>query len=329
MDMDTDMKITPNCTYCDSRLATQISLGFNLCAECNDFLLHRKQTQAAPQQNAYVYLRVSTKQQDNDPQSGLFIQLRQCIEYCFDNNLNCMGVHQDVHSAWNMRNGGLRGLREMLEDMGFEIYFPKKCRSKHPLVKKLRDAILSSKELLLLRTVEPEPDNHVDYILVANLDRFGRDVKNMLAIKHQLATFNTKIVSVCQHILTGTDTGDFAFHREALEAELFSMDRSIRIKSVKRAKKALGHYLGGVAPYGFKVDRISGCRTLVRSPTEQGTIARIQSLSAQGLSPDQVAAQLNQENVLRRQTVWRGSQVSYILRGTVRDLTNQLGDLRL
>jgi DNA invertase Pin-like site-specific DNA recombinase len=323
------MDVEDMCSYCRNKIVAQSVLGFDLCNECHTSLTQRRPTQAVPQQNGYIYLRVSTKQQDNDPLSGLFIQQRQCVEYCFDNNINCIGVYQDVHSAWNMRNGGLRGLREMLEDMGFEIYFPKKCRSKNPLVKRLRDAISSSKELLLLRTDEPEPENHVHYVLVANIDRFGRDVKNMLAIKHQLATYNTKIVSVCQRILTGTDTGDFSFHREALEAELFSMDRSIRIKSVKRAKRELGHYLGGIPPFGFAIDRTNGQRKLVRSADEQSVIQKINDLKYKGWSNDQIADSLNQENILRRQKPWRASQIAYLLNKSMGCVAGQLGALSI
>lgn len=325
----TSMEVEPKCAYCQHEIPEVTQLGFELCRGCNGVLSLRKTTQAPPRQNVYVYLRVSTKQQNNDPLSGLFIQLRQCIEYCFDNNLNCFETYRDTHSAWNMRNGGLRGLRQMLEDMGFEIYFPKKCRSTNPLVKKLRQSILAAKELLLLRTEEVDPESHVDYILVANIDRFGRDVKNLLSIKHQLAEYNTRIVSVCQHILSGTETGDFSFHREALEAELFSRDRSMRIKSVKRAKKALGNYLGGCAPFGFTVNHLNGRRILVRSPEEQETIRLIEEAAGTGRLPEYIATQLNQTHRLRRQHPWTASKVSYILAKRVRDLTQSIGDLSI
>jgi DNA invertase Pin-like site-specific DNA recombinase len=251
------------------------------------------------------------------------------MEYCFDNNLNCMGVYQDVYSGWNMRNSGLGALHEMLGDMGLEAYFPKKCRCTHPLVKRMRDAISASKELLLLRTEEPDPGNHVHYILVANIDRFGRDVKNLLAIKHQLATYNTRIVSVCQRILTGTDTGDFSFHREALEAELFSMDRSIRIKSVKRAKKALGNYLGGVAPFGHMIENVAGKRTLTVSPEEQRIAKKIDTLSRQRKTPKQIAGVLNSEGSLRRGKQWTASQISYINRKAMQDINRRLSSIKL
>ena len=327
--MASGMEIDQVCVYCHHEAAALSHLGFDLCMGCNAVLTQRKTTQARSKQNVYMYLRVSTKKQDSDVDSGLFIQQRQCMEYCFDNNLRCLGVYQDVHSAWNMRNGSLKGLRQMMEDMGFEIYLPKKCRSKNKLVAKLRQAIASAKELLLLRTNEPEPENHVDYILVANIDRFGRDVKNLLSIKHQLAMFNTKIVSVCQHILTGTDTGDFSFHREALEAELFSRDRSIRIKSVKRAKKALGHYLGGRPPFGHTIEFINGCRTVVSSPVEQEIIQSIRELRDRGLSSDQIATQLNRENKLRRDVAWTGPKITYILGSQMRNMSQKLGAMEL
>ena len=325
-----DIEIDNPCVYCQHNTANSQLLGFNLCQTCRTTLDQKRPSQINPNQNVYIYLRVSTKEQNNDPNSGLFIQMRQCIEYCFSNNITCIGVYQDIHSAWNMRNGGLRGLREMLGDMGFEIYQPRRCKSKHHLVKQLNQSILLSKELLLLRCEEPEPDNHVDYIIVANTDRFGRDAKNMLAIKHQLAGYNTHVVAVSQMIKTGTDVGNMNFHREVVNAELFSMDKSIRIKSVKSAKRALGNYLGGRAPYGFAINGLNGRRTLIKSIDEQQIIKRIESMHDQGLSNTTIAQRLNQSGKLRRKVQWTDTKVNYILRKhTASTLANTLGNMHL
>lgn len=131
-----------------------------------------------------IYLRVSTKKQGDDPHSGLFIQLRHCIEYCFDNHFDCQKVYQDIHSAIDLRNTGLRGLHQMIQDLGFTIYRPNRCHSKNPFIAQLRRAIQEAKHLILLKDdTSDEAKPHLDQIIVDNLDRFGRDLKNMLSLK--------------------------------------------------------------------------------------------------------------------------------------------------
>lgn len=286
-----------NCCYCHQDNANTQTLGFDLCHNCDDILNARRQTSGSPTQHAYIYIRVSTRKQDDDPDSGLFIQTRQCIEYCFDNNLECLGIYEDVHSAWNMRNTGLIGLHQMIGDLGFDIYLPHKCRSKNPVVMRLRQAIREAEDLLLIK--EDEPEVHIDYVVVANIDRLGRDLKNMLALKKQLQVYQTQIVSACQMIRTGNDLGEMAFHREALEAELFSRDRSMRIKSVKQTKKALGHFLGGRPKYGSQITKIHGIRTVIPCPSEQKIIQQINKLRNQRKSNNTIARILNKTSSKR------------------------------
>lgn len=207
------------CVYCRQNTETDEVLGFELCAKCSAELMRRRQTVKMPEKWTFIYLRVSTRKQSEDKDSGLFIQMRQCIEYCFDNNLGCRGVYQDVHSGFDMRNTGLRGLHEMMMDLGFDVYLPHQCRSKNKLVIRLREAIKESRGFLLLKNKETLLE--VNYIVVANLDRFGRDVRNMMSLKCQLKRHNIELVAVGQLIKTGTPIGELMFCQKAMEAELF------------------------------------------------------------------------------------------------------------
>jgi DNA invertase Pin-like site-specific DNA recombinase len=287
------------CNYCHQNPNTITELGVQLCKECHKILSDKRPTNAKPKHNAFIYLRVSTKAQD-DADSGLFIQNRQAIEYCFENNLMCLGIYQDVHSAWNMKNTGLIGLHQMIRNLGFDLYLPHKCRSKNPLVSKLRQAIKNASQLLLIENPTNAIKSHIDYIVVANVDRLGRDVKNLLSIKSQLQAHRTLIVSACQHIQTGNDLGDFRFHREALEAELFSRDRSMRVKSVKSAKKALGNFMGGCPAYGMKVVKVNGVRKVEPDSEEQKVISMIRWVP----SVQQAIKRLKSKGITKRGRAW-------------------------
>lgn len=298
------------CLYCHQSEASEQPLGFDVCEECQE-ILQKRTPPGVPRQRAVIYLRVSTKRQNDDPDSGIFIQTRHCVEYCFDHNLECHQIYQDVHSAMDLRNAGLRGLHQMIDDLGFDIYQPHRCYSKNPLVVQLRKAIRIASHMILLKRETVDP--HIDFIVVDNLDRFGRDLKNMIALNSHFLAEQTQIVAVSQNFQTGTDLGDFAFYQKALEAELFSRDRSIRIKAVKRTKKALGHFLGGRARYGCRVQLVRQIRTVVPDPEEQKVITMAQRLS-KSKSASQIAQKLNRTGITKRGRQWTRTSVQTILK---------------
>lgn len=313
------------CDYCHIVASTTSILGFELCRECSQSLSQKIPLGTLPQ-SAVIYVRVSTPKQ-NDEVAGLFIQIRQCIEYCFDNNIESRGIFQDVHSAWKMTPFRLVGLKNLFNYLGFDVYTP----SKHPtkirnvLFKKLDKAVNDSKSLLLM---ERQSMVKVDFIVVANIDRLGRDTRNMVAIKTQLAKIGTHIVSASQRLITSSDTGNFNFMRQALDAELFSMDRSIRGKSVKKSLAMLGHYMGGSAPYGKKVIKIGGIRKLVQDPGEQKIIKSIHQLITHGKSTPKILTYLKSHNIYKRgKPFTRGYILNLRKVGKMYDLTQMRDSL--
>lgn len=300
--------MSSNCAYCEQTIASLNILNINLCSECALTLNARRPTLAQPDKNAHIYVRVSTKEQNADPQSSIFIQVHQCIEYCFDNNIACMNVFEDVHSARDMRNTGLSGLHNMLYWIGFEIYNPKSDR-RHSM-DDIKESLRRSEILLLRKVADIQP--HIDYIIIANVDRFGRDTLNMLNIKKQLSSYGTHIISVGQNIKTGNDLDEMEFSRHALESELFSRDRSIRIKRVKSAKKAMGSFVGGLPMFGKRVVKRDGKRIVRGNQTEQRIIERIRKLRLQNRSFAEIAEFLNTQNLLRRGKEWHTTSVRNI-----------------
>jgi DNA invertase Pin-like site-specific DNA recombinase len=297
-----------NCAYCEQNIASNNILNINLCGVCAQVLNARRPTLAQPDKNSYIYVRVSTKEQNADMQSSIFMQVRQCIEYCFDNNIACMEIFEDVHSARDMRSSGLSGLHNMLKWLGFEIYNPK--TDKRRTMDDIKDALHRSEILLIRKVAEIEP--HIDYVIVANVDRFGRDTLNMLNIKKQLSSYGTHIISVGQNIKTGNDLDEMEFNRLALESELFSRDRSIRLKRVKSAKKAMGSFVGGLPMFGRRVIKRDGKRVLHGNPREQRIIERIRKLRLQKRSYADIAEFLNTQNISRRGKAWTTTSVRSI-----------------
>jgi len=312
-----------NCQYCHKNATKKRLLGFSICPHC---AVQLPQTHEPSRHNAYIYTRVSTKQQNTDDDSGIFIQTRQCLEYCFEHNITCHGIYQDIHSAFNMQNTGLVGLRQMIIDLGFNIWIPRQCHAKNKLVIRLRNALQESQRLLLIKETTPDP--HIDYIIVANMDRFGRDILNMITLKNQLAVHDIHIISVCQSIKTGTDLGEMAFRREALEAEMFSRDKSYRMKSVKATKRALGNFMGGRPRFGYTIRRIQGIRRQIEDPSEQQTISLISRLHHRGKSFSAIARELNMKKISYRGKKWARYNISRIVSVNDMDTTDIVNDLK-
>ena len=309
--------IKMSCDYCNKEEKCEEYLGFELCERCSKELNERKQQWTNGTRRVYIYLRVSTQRQSEEETSGMFIQRRQCIEYCFDNNLECRGIYEDIHSAWNMRSGGLEGLHEMIRESGFEIFNPRECKSKTETMRKICKAIKTTNEMLL---IEREEEREIDFIVVANIDRFGRDIKNMIGLKKQLEARGIYILSACQTIRTGTDLGDMRFMKEALEAEMFSRDRSMRIKAVKKAKRAMGNFIGGRARYGMTVIRENNIRKQTKCEQEQKVIQRILNLYGKRMGISKIAERLNNANCTKRGKEWTPSMVRTIINRVNDDL---------
>jgi DNA invertase Pin-like site-specific DNA recombinase len=302
-----------SCDYCDRKTrSTRTELaGFSLCQACVSTLTTGK-TYPERTRHVFVYLRVSTAQQDSDDRTGILVQKRQCLEYCLANGLDCVGMYRDVHSAFNMSSTGLKGFREMLNDLGFEVFTPHLCHAKNQRVQQLSSAIRAAKHLLLIK--ESDPVVPIAAIMVSNIDRFGRDIKNMLSVREQLREHGTSIISVTQNLDTATAHGDMNFRRYALEAEMFSREKSVKLKAVFETKRLLGHWVGGRARYGRRITQMNGVRSLVSEPSEAKVLAQIMTLNRERRSPSGIAIYLNSRKVTYRGKRWTTHTISYLIK---------------
>lgn len=299
-----------NCAYCEQNAFQTDILNINLCTACANILNKRRPTLANPTHNAYIYARVSTKEQNIGVNGSISMQVRQCIEYCFDNNIKCIKMYNDVHSAQNMRASGLKEFRKMIDWLGFDIYDAQ--HEKRQNMSAFKTAIQKSKILLMCRNDSTIVTPHIDYIIVANIDRFGRDAQNMLIVRNQLSAYGTEIISAGQNIKTGNDIDNMAFNHQTFESELFSRNLSIRMKRVKSAKKAMGSFVGGSARFGSRIIKRDGKRLIRASHEEQRVLARIFKLRLQHRCYSDIAKFMNNIGLLRRGKVWTGNSIRSI-----------------
>jgi putative DNA-invertase from lambdoid prophage Rac len=136
-----------------------------------------------------------------------------------------------------------------------------------------------------------------DVVITPKLDRMFRSALDALAILAQM-----KNAGIALHMIDlGGDTTTngvsklvFTILSAVAEAE---RDRTReRITEVKRDQRQRSRYLGGVVPFGWRVDDGG---TLVPIPEQQAAIRRIRALRAAGLSSHRISATLKEEAGIR------------------------------
>lgn len=78
-------------------------------------------------------------------------------------------------------------------------------------------------------------------------------------------------------------------HAASAFAEFEKSRIAERIRAAKRAQKALGHYMGGNVPWGW---RLNDTGSLVAIPEKQSAIAKMREMRNQGISLRQISRQM-------------------------------------
>jgi len=136
-----------------------------------------------------------------------------------------------------------------------------------------------------------------DVVITPKLDRMFRSALNALDVLGQL---QSRGVSLHMIDLGGDVTGNgvsklvFTILSAVAEAE---RDRTReRIRDVKADQRKRQRYLGGIVPFGWRVDPDGG---LIEVPEQQAAIKRARSLRADGLSLRAISAALAEEDGIR------------------------------
>ena len=184
-------------------------------------------------------------------------------------------------------------LVEVIEDAGVS--------GTRPLAKRPGGTRVAS--LLVAR----QPD--VDTVVVARLDRLGRDAAETLKYLRQFAKGSLGLVSVADRIDLGTPQGRAMAQMSAVFAELERALIAQRTADALGELRSRGQVYGAI-PFGWSR---AGDR-LVRDEAEQHVIARIKRLRTRGLSYARIARSLNGSDVpAKRGGIWHAMAVRSVL----------------
>ena len=150
-----------------------------------------------------------------------------------------------------------------------------------------------------------------DGLIVAKLDRLGRNVTDLLKLVDEvIAPLGKSLVILDLNIDTSTPAGRMVLTMMGAMAE---MERSVireRVERGRQAKADKGGYAFGAPPIGQKA--VDG--ELVPDEAEQETIALIHRHRKSGKSPQKIADFLNAQSIpTKRGGIWHHSTVRKVL----------------
>ena len=145
-------------------------------------------------------------------------------------------------------------------------------------------------------------------LLVVKLDRLTRSVVDLgKLIETYFAPGKAALMSVSEQIDTRSAAGRLVLNILASVSQWERETIGERTRDAMQHKQANGEYIGGEAPYGFKL--VAG--ELIEDEAEQEVIQKAKAYHAEGLSLRKVAAELDKQGIkTRRGSIFAANQIS-------------------
>lgn len=161
---------------------------------------------------------------------------------------------------------------------------------------------------------------NVDCIMVKDFSRFGRDyIETGNYIEKILPFMGVRFISVADNFDSMSDNAvneKLAMNIKNLVNDMYAKDISQRITMSKRNAMEKGEYIGTVPPYGYKVERVNGKRTLIVDKKAAVIVRLIFELHGSGLSAVEISKNLYEKKIHRI--------TEYRIYGTVYHEENQI-----
>ena len=151
----------------------------------------------------------------------------------------------------------------------------------------------------------------IQKIYVKSISRFGRNTAESLAHIRYLKTLGISVYFEKENLDTAIEETEFRLTMMEYHAQEESISISKNVRLGEQYKMERGDYLLKVAPYGY--ERYE--RTLIVNEAEAVIVRRIYADYTSGKSTRQIADELNEENVPRKDPAvsWKRTAVEYIL----------------
>lgn len=150
-----------------------------------------------------------------------------------------------------------------------------------------------------------------DTLVVADVSRFSRNLMKGLQLLDKMDKKKIKIYAVKEQAKYDTFTNRYTFRNFLNHAEYETDGLSMRINDSIRNIKQKGGTLGG-AKFGYEKYIDNGIRKIRKNMTEHRTIMKIRKMFREGKTPQEIANELNNFNILYRGKRWTSKYITYV-----------------
>lgn len=194
------------------------------------------------------------------------------------------------------------------------------------LVKEFIDAGKSAKtddrpEFQRMIALAKKANRGFDAIVVHKFDRFSRNREDHIIYKSLLKNIGIHVYSVTEQTDPETPHGFLIEGILEVISEFYNMNLSAEVKKGMRTNAKRGYHNGGIAPYGYRLTKVSqdsgGLKTiLVPGPDEEVSIVKriFHMYVYEGCGYKKIASTLNEENIpSAKGNKWSYSSIHAIL----------------
>ena len=129
------------------------------------------------------------------------------------------------------------------------------------------------------RLMQDVRDGWINCVIVKDFSRFGRNYIETGNFVEKIFPFmGVRFIAITDQYdsIKQTDCNEaLSMHLKNIANELYARDIAEKVTASKQAKMRQGEYLGSIPPYGFKIEKRDGKRTLVREPVTSEIVKEI------------------------------------------------------
>ena len=206
---------------------------------------------------AGIYTRLSQERKEayRDKSNSLEMQEELCIKEANEKDIKVFRVYKDYeYSGTNFKRPGFL---EMMEDIRI---------------------------------------GRINCIIVKDMSRFGREYLEISNYVEKVFPFlEVRFISVNDNLDTKDGIKSDKSYEIAIKNifnDLYAKDIAKKVKASKEVKMKQGSFIGAMAPYGYKVNKIDGKRVLVIDEKVADVVRLMFHLASQGKSNIQIAREL-------------------------------------
>ena len=153
------------------------------------------------------------------------------------------------------------------------------------------------------RMIQDIKEGKVNCVMVKDFSRFGRNYIETGNYLEKIFPFmKVRFISVCDHydsFAVGAENHELSMKIKNLVNDAYAKDISAKERAIKRMAQKNGEYVGSMAPYGYRCEKVNGIHKLTPEPEAAEIVRRIFEEYASGKSIQGIIDGLFEDGVHR------------------------------